>query len=55
MVYPCIPQFYYMKVGHEGVYITPKCFPDEELIAVEPTASHAFENSPLVDIFHDTY
>ena len=27
-IYPCIPQFYYIKVGYEGVYITRTCFPD---------------------------
>ena len=25
---PCIPQFYYIKVGFKGVYITRTCFPD---------------------------
>ena len=25
-VYPCIPQFCYIKVGFEGVYITRTCF-----------------------------
>ena len=28
-VYPCIPQFYYIKVGFKGVYISRTCFPDE--------------------------
>ena len=27
-VYPCIPQFYCIKVGFKGVYITRTCFPD---------------------------
>ena len=27
-VYPCKPQFYYIKVGCKGVYITRTCFPD---------------------------
>ena len=27
-VYPCILQFYYIKVGYEGVYIARTCFPD---------------------------
>ena len=27
-VYPCIPQFYYIKVGFKGVFITRTCFPD---------------------------
>ena len=30
-VYPCIPQFYCIKVGFKGVYITRTCFPDETL------------------------
>ena len=25
---PCKPQFYYIKVGYMGVFITRKCFPD---------------------------
>ena len=25
---PCIPQFYYIKVGFKGVYFTRICFPD---------------------------
>ena len=27
-VYPCKPQFYYIKVGCKGVYITWTCYPD---------------------------
>ena len=27
-VYPCKPQFYYIKVGCKGVYITRTCFRD---------------------------
>ena len=27
-VYPCKPQFYYIKVGCKGVYITRTCYPD---------------------------
>ena len=27
-IYPRIPQFYYMKVGFKGVYITWTCFPE---------------------------
>ena len=27
-VYPCIPQFYYIKVRFKGVYIARTCFPD---------------------------
>ena len=26
--YPCIPQFYYIKVGYKVVYITRTCYPD---------------------------
>ena len=29
LVYPCIPQFYCLKVGFEGVFIARTCFPDE--------------------------
>ena len=28
-VYPCKPQFYYVKVVYEGVYILQTYFPDE--------------------------
>ena len=27
-VYPCKPQFYYIKMGGNGVYITRTCYPD---------------------------
>ena len=27
-VYPCKPQFFYIKVGFTGVYISRTCFPD---------------------------
>ena len=30
-VYPCIPQFYYIKVGFKGVYIARTCFLDASL------------------------
>ena len=29
IVYPCIPQFCYIKVGFKGVYITRTCFHDD--------------------------
>ena len=28
-VYPCKPQFYYIKVGFKGVKIIQVCFPDD--------------------------
>ena len=31
-VYPCKPQFYYMKVGCKGIFITRTCFRDEFII-----------------------
>ena len=31
MVYPCIPQFFYVKVGFKGVYIARTCFPDANI------------------------
>ena len=27
-VYPCKPQFYYIKVGCKGVFVTQTCFHD---------------------------
>ena len=32
MVYPCIPQFYYIKVGFKVVFIAQTCFPDENQV-----------------------
>ena len=29
IVYPCNPQFYYIKVGCKGVFVTRTCFPDD--------------------------
>ena len=29
IVCPCIPQFFYIKVGYEGVYFSWTCFPDD--------------------------
>ena len=31
-VYPCEPQFYYIKVGFKGVNIIKACFRDDEKI-----------------------
>ena len=31
-VYPCTPQFYYIKVGCKRVYITRTCYPDVLLV-----------------------
>ena len=28
IVYPCKPQFYYIKVGCKGVFVTQTCFHD---------------------------
>ena len=28
-VYSCKPQFYYIKVGNNGVFVTRTCFRDE--------------------------
>ena len=27
-VYPCIPQFYYIKVVYKGIYLSRTCYPD---------------------------
>ena len=27
-IYPCIAQFYFIKVGYKGVFISRTCFPD---------------------------
>ena len=31
-VYPCKPQFYYIKVGCKGVFVTRTCFRDGNLV-----------------------
>ena len=31
IVYPCKPQFYYIKVGCKGVFVTQTCFRDDLL------------------------
>ena len=31
-IYPCKPQFFYIKVGFMGVYITRTCFPKSGLV-----------------------
>ena len=36
-IYPCIPQFCYIKVGFKGVHITRTCFPDD---CTNRTVSH---------------
>ena len=33
-VHPCIPQFYYIKVGYKGVYISRICFPDDSTVTL---------------------
>ena len=30
--HPCIPQFYYIKVGYKIVFISRTCFPDVKLL-----------------------
>ena len=32
-VYPCKPQFYYIKVGCKGVYISRTCYHDEPILS----------------------
>ena len=31
-IYPCIPQFCYIKMGFKGVFIARTCFPDAYLV-----------------------
>ena len=31
-VYPCKPQFYYIKVGCKGVFVTQTCFRDDTAV-----------------------
>ena len=32
--YPCKPQFYHIKVGCKGVYITRTCYPDGKKLGI---------------------
>ena len=41
-LYPCKPQFYYIKVGCKGVYITRTCYHDAVGIVV-----YTIEKKPL--------
>ena len=55
-VYPCKPQFYYIKVGFKGVKILLVCFRDE--IIYVSIYRHAFTEamidiSPLLSILAD--
>ena len=34
-VYPCTPQFYYIKVGYKGILVTRTCFRDGRLFLQE--------------------
>ena len=33
-VYPCIPPFYYIKVGFKKVFIARTCFPDGDNVEI---------------------
>ena len=46
--YPCQPQFYYIKVGCNGIYITRTCYPDEWLKSVEIKANLCKRDSACV-------
>ena len=40
---PCIPQFYYIKVGFEGVYFARTCFADAVFVLISahaPISAH---------------
>ena len=42
-IYPCKPQFYYIKVGCKGVFVTRTCFRDENVrIFCNAKDSHNF-------------
>ena len=44
-VYPCKPQFYYIKVGFKGVKIIQACFRDEDFF----TCLHLFCNKSVIN------
>ena len=48
-VYPCKPQFYYIKVGCKGVFITRTCFRDVSTINVKIVYDTAFASSVDAD------
>ena len=41
-VYPCIPQFYYIKVGFKGVFIARTCFPDVNMFGSTPEGHSSY-------------
>ena len=47
-IYPCKPQFYYIKVGCKGVYITRTCLHDVFLIWIksEPCKNNCATKQP---------
>ena len=47
IVYPCKPQFYYIKVGFEGIKIIYACFRDETQMLMEVFAVHiSYQTAP---------
>ena len=50
-VYPCTPQFYYIKVGCKGVYITRTCFHDVIQLAVSVATTVNFTGSFTLCLF----
>ena len=51
-VYPCKPQFYYIKVGFKGVKIIKVCFRDDISFAVcmYPEDTFSYGMAPLTDL-----
>ena len=48
-VYPCTPQFFYIKVGCKGVYIIQTCYSDRRLSFWLPTNKGEIEYSADID------
>ena len=46
-VYPCKPQFYYIKVGCKGVFITRTCFHDVFSLSESSTPEGTPQHVPL--------
>ena len=49
-VYPCKPQFYYIKVTVRGVYITRTCYPNEPAEQQPNKTNSSDTKAPFVDL-----
>ena len=53
-VYSCKPQFYYIKVGCTGVFVTRKCFRDVQVLN-DNSMDTAFNRETFIDILDEQF